>query len=99
MELFSIRIQRTFQLVSTKKYIFNLICIPICIRIAVKDIIYVLVTPSFYILNITAIVIVIGTLFFVILFFFHVVCFLILVQNYILTPNTLFVLRIILDFI
>ena len=79
--------------------IFNLIYVPICIRIAVKDIVYVLVTPSFYILSITAIVIVIGTLFFVIIFFFHVVCFLILVQNYIIMPNSMFVLKINLDFI
>ncbi len=79
-------------------YIFNLIYVPICIRIAVKDIVYILVTPSFYILSIAAIVIVIGT-FFVIIFFFHVVCFLFLVQNYIIMPNTMFVVRIIIVFI
>ena len=52
-------------------HIFNLIDVPICIRITIKDIIYVLVTPSFYILSITSIIVFIGTIFFVIVFFFH----------------------------
>lgn len=52
-------------------HIFNLIYIPICIRITIKDIINVLITPSFYILSITSVVVFIGTLFFIIVFFFH----------------------------
>ena len=52
-------------------HIFNLIDVPICIRITIKDIINVLITPSFYILSITSVVVFIGTLFFIIVFFFH----------------------------